>query len=47
MKTILVVAPNSELADSLRNGLDSDKYRISLRANPEEAEPLRSVNPRG
>ena len=40
MKTLLVLAPHPELADTLRKGLNPDQYRVVHRANLEDAEPL-------
>ena len=40
MKTILVVAQNSDLADNLRSGLDPTAYRVVHRTAIEDAEPL-------
>jgi nitrogen-specific signal transduction histidine kinase/DNA-binding NarL/FixJ family response regulator len=40
MKTLLVLAPHPELAESLRTGLSPDQYRIVHRTAVEEAEPL-------
>ncbi len=40
MKTILVLAPHPELAESLRAGLSPEQYRIVHRVQIEEAEPL-------
>lgn len=40
MKTILVLAPHPELAESLRAGLSPEQYRIVHRVQVEEAEPL-------
>src|ERR1017187_7104981 len=40
MKTILVLAPHPELAESLRAGLSPEQYRIIHRVQVEEAEPL-------
>src|SRR5690242_10712226 len=40
MKTLLVLAPHPELAESLRNGLSPEQYRIVHRTTVEEAEPL-------
>jgi len=40
MKTLLVLAPQPELAESLRAGLNSEQYRIVHRTAVEEAEPL-------
>jgi signal transduction histidine kinase len=40
MKTILVLAPHPELAETLRTGLNPEQYRIIHRADQAEAEPL-------
>jgi nitrogen-specific signal transduction histidine kinase/DNA-binding NarL/FixJ family response regulator len=40
MKTLLVLAPHPDLAESLRAGLSSEQYRIVHRVHVEEAEPL-------
>ncbi|HXS69298.1 MAG TPA: ATP-binding protein [Candidatus Polarisedimenticolia bacterium] len=40
MKTLLVLAPHPELAESLRTGLSSEQYRIVHRTTVDEAEPL-------
>lgn len=40
MKTLLVLAPHPELADTLRTGLNPEQYRIIHRASLDEAEPL-------
>lgn len=40
MKTLLVLAPHPELAESLRAGLSPEQYRIVQRSTVEEAEPL-------
>lgn len=40
MKTLLVLAPHPELAESLRTGLAPEQYRIVHRTTVEEAEPL-------
>src|SRR5689334_12305897 len=40
MKTLLVLAPHPELAESLRTGLSPEQYRIVHRTAVEEAEPL-------
>lgn len=40
MKTILVLAPHPELAETLRAGLNPEQYRIIHRADQAEAEPL-------
>ncbi len=40
MKTLLVLAPHPELAETLRAGLSPEQYRIVHRAGVEEAEPL-------
>jgi len=40
MKTLLVLAPHPELAESLRTGLSPEQYRIVHRATVDEAEPL-------
>lgn len=40
MKTLLVLAPHPELAETLRTGLNPEQYRIIHRVGLEEAEPL-------
>ena len=40
MKTILVLSPHPDFAESIRASLDSEQYRIVHRINVEEAEPL-------
>ena len=40
MKTLLVIAPQPELAEAIRAGLDPLEYRVIHRSNLEEAEPL-------
>src|SRR5262249_1092614 len=40
MKTLLVLAEHPELAESIRNGLSPDQYRIVHRTGVEDAEPL-------
>jgi len=40
MKTLLVLAPHPELAESLRTGLSPEQYRIVHRSTVDEAEPL-------
>lgn len=40
MKTLLVLAPHPELAETIRAGLDPEHFRIIHRVNLEEAEPL-------
>jgi len=40
MKTLLVLSPHPELADTLRQGLSPERYRIVHRTTLEEAEPL-------
>ncbi len=40
MKTLLVLAPHPELAESIRTGLSPDQYRIVHRTTVEEAEPI-------
>lgn len=40
MKTLLVLSPHPEIAETIRSGLDAGHYRIIHRANHEEAEPL-------
>jgi len=40
MKTLLVLAPHSELAENIRQGLNPERYRIIHRASIEEAEPF-------
>ena len=40
MKTILVLTPNPEFADTLRTGLNPEQFRVVHRVSLEEAEPL-------
>ena len=40
MKTLLVLAPLPEFAETIRAGLNPEQYRIIHRAGLEEAEPL-------
>jgi nitrogen-specific signal transduction histidine kinase/CheY-like chemotaxis protein len=40
MKTLLVLAPHPELAETLRTGLSPEQYRVVHRVHVEEAEPL-------
>src|ERR1044071_4439208 len=40
MKTLLVLAPHPELAETLRAGLSPEQYRVVHRVHVEEAEPL-------
>src|SRR5688572_19996391 len=40
MKTLLVLAPHPELAETIRSGLNPEQYRIIHRSNLEDAEPL-------
>ena len=40
MKTILVLTPNPEFADTLRTGLNPEQFRVVHRVDLEEAEPL-------
>jgi signal transduction histidine kinase/DNA-binding NarL/FixJ family response regulator len=40
MKTLLVVAPHPELADSVRGAISTAHFRVVSRATVEEAEPL-------
>jgi len=40
MKTILVLAPNPELVEALRGGLNPEQYRVLHRTSAEDAEPL-------
>ena len=40
MKTLLVLAPHPELAESIRTGLSPEQYRIVHRSTVEEAEPI-------
>src|SRR3970040_798615 len=42
MKTLLVLAPHPELAETIRTGLNPEHYRIIHRASLDEAEPLLS-----
>lgn len=40
MRTLLVLAPHPELAETIRAGSNPEQYRVVHRANLEEAEPL-------
>lgn len=40
MKTLLVLSPNPDFADSLRTGLNPEQYRVVHRVTLEEAAPL-------
>lgn len=40
MKTLLVLTPNPEFADTLRTGLNPEQFRVVHRVSLEEAEPL-------
>jgi len=40
MRTLLVISPHPETADTIRSGLNPGQYRIIHRASHEEAEPL-------
>lgn len=40
MKTLLVLAPHPELAETIRTGLSPEQYRVIHRATVEEAEPI-------
>ena len=40
MKTLLVLAPHPDLADSIRGSLDPERFRVIHRSTLEEAEPL-------
>jgi len=40
MKTLLVLSPHPETAETIRSGLDPAHYRVMHRARPEESEPL-------
>jgi nitrogen-specific signal transduction histidine kinase/DNA-binding response OmpR family regulator len=40
MKTILVLTPNPEFADTFRTGLNPEQFRVVHRVSLEEAEPL-------
>ncbi|MSU56995.1 MAG: hybrid sensor histidine kinase/response regulator [Pedosphaera sp.] len=40
MKTILVLTPNPEFAETFRSGLNPEQYRVVHRVTIEEAEPL-------
>lgn len=40
MKTILVLSPHPEIADSIRAGLNPDQYRIIHRVGEAEADPM-------
>jgi len=40
MKTLLVISPHPEIAETIRTGLNPGQYRIIHRASHEEAEPL-------
>jgi DNA-binding response OmpR family regulator len=40
MKTLLVLAPHPELAETVRAGLNPEQYRVIHRVDLDEAEPL-------
>jgi signal transduction histidine kinase len=40
MKTILILSPHPEMAETIRAGLNPGQYRVIHRAGPEDAEPL-------
>ena len=40
MRTLLVLAEHPDLAEAVRAGLESDRYRVLHRSSLEEAEPL-------
>ena len=40
MKTLLVLAPHPDLAETLRAGLSPEQYRVVHRVSVEDAEPL-------
>lgn len=40
MKTLLVLAPHPELAETIRTGLSPDQYRVVHRTTVDEAEPI-------
>ena len=40
MKTLLILSPHPEIADTIRAGLNPGQYRVIHRATHEEAEPL-------
>jgi len=40
MKTLLVISPHPETAETIRNGLNPSQYRVIYRAHHEETEPL-------
>src|SRR5437867_11906073 len=40
MKTLLILAPHPELAESVRAALNPENYRVLHRGSLEEAEPL-------
>jgi len=40
MKTLLVLAPHPELAETVRAGLNPEQYRVVHRVSLDEAEPL-------
>jgi signal transduction histidine kinase len=40
MKTLLVISPHPEIAETIRGGLNPDQYRVIHRTGQEEAEPL-------
>jgi signal transduction histidine kinase len=40
MKTLLVLSPHPEIAETIRSGLNPGQYRVIHRANHDEAEPL-------
>lgn len=40
MKTLLVLSPHPETAETIRSGLNPAQYRVIHRAQPEASEPL-------
>ena len=40
MKTLLVLSPHPDFAESLRTGMNPEQYRVVHRVTLEEAEPL-------
>src|SRR6516165_6594905 len=40
MKTLLVLAPHPDLAETIRAGMNPEQYRIVHRVSVEEAEPI-------
>ncbi|MFO1514373.1 MAG: response regulator [Verrucomicrobiota bacterium] len=40
MKTLLIISPHPEIAETIRSGLNPAQYRVVHRATHEEAEPL-------